>query len=181
MYWYYMQRRIFKEMERQAMVQWGYDPKAKKDRDSKKKMAERWLQDPLYAFPYDIEYFDYSQVAGKIAVSKRFWSKMAPEKRWDKGRADSCLGKYGIVAKRCSMNDKLWFFYKQAQTKKIPFTLGHVKKMIMIDIKRSKLYPPGWQDSDASPPEWYLDKLRAEGQLDRILSEIDEETKMGRA
>jgi len=32
----------------------------------------------------------------KISVSRRFGSKLAPEKRWDKERGGACLGRYGV-------------------------------------------------------------------------------------
>jgi len=113
----------------------------------------------------------------KISVSRRFGSKLAPEKRWDKERGDACLGRYGAVAKRCSMNDKLWGIYQKAKRKGIALTLEEVKKMILLDIKRSKLYPPGWRDDTVSPPEWYLEELRKKGLLEKILKEIDEVAK----
>lgn len=156
------------------MVLWGYDPTKKKQQQRKKELAERWQEDPLYGFPNDIEYFTKDQIQAKIAVSRRFWNKLAPEKRWDRERGEACLGRYGIVAKRCSMNDKLWGIYQKAKQKGVTLTLNEIKKMIMLDIKRSKLYPPGWTDDTVSPPEWYLDELRKKGLLDKILREIDE-------
>lgn len=72
------------------------------------------------------------------------------------------------------MNDKLWGIYQKAKQKGVTLTLNEIKKMIMLDIKRSKLYPPGWTDDTVSPPEWYLDELRKKGLLDKILREIDE-------
>ncbi len=56
-------------------------------------------------------------------------------------------------------------------------TLDAVKKMIRIDIVRSRLYPPGWTDDTASPPEWYMDRLRKEGRLDQVFKEIEEATR----
>ena len=178
MYWAYMQRRKFKELETEAMVMWGYDPKKSKAKERQKQLAEKWNEDPLFNFPNDIEYLTADQVAQKLSVSRRFWKKMLPEARWTAERAEACLRKYGIVARRCSMNDRLWALYQRAKEKGVELTLEEVKRMILIDIKRSKLYPPGWQDADASPPEWYLNELRQKGLLDLILKEIDEATRV---
>ena len=167
-----MQRRKFKELETQAMVMWGYDPKKKKEKDGQRELAEKWNEDPLYGFPNDVVYLTPQQIAAKMSVSRRFWKKLSPESRWDQKRADACLGRLGVVAKRCSMNDRLWVLYQSA--KDAPLSLADVKRMILIDIKRSKLYPPGWQNADTNPPEWYLNELRQKGLLDGILKEIDE-------
>ena len=59
-----------------------------------------------------------------------------------------------------------------------PFPWTDVKRMILIDIKRSRLYPPGWQNADVDPPEWYLNELRQKGLLEGILKEIDEATRV---
>lgn len=174
LYWHYQQKRIFKEVERQAIVQWGYDPKKSKGKDKKRMLAEKWNEDPMYGFPNDIEYLTPEQVSQKIAISVRFKERVLPEKRWDSERGDACLGKMGVVARRCSMNDKLWGLYKEAQRKGAALTFDHVKKMILIDIKRSKLYPPGWVDDTVDPPGWYIERLRDEGKLDDILREIDQ-------
>jgi hypothetical protein len=177
LYWFYLNRRKFKELERQAIVLWGYDPRKKKRQQKRKELAEKWQEDPLYGFPYDIEYLSKEQIMAKIAVSRRFWNKIAPEKRWDKERGEACLGRYGIVAKRCSMNDKLWGIYQKAKQRGVSLSLEEVRKMILLDIKRSKLYPPGWQDDTVDPPEWYLEELREKGLLEKILKEIDEVAK----
>ena len=174
LYRHYMQRRIFKDMERQATAMWGYDPKAKGRALKQKQLAEKWLEDPLYGFPNDIEYFTRKQIGDKIGITKRFGNRMAPERRWDEVRARACIGRMGAAARRCSMNDKLWSIWNRSRAKGVTLTLETVKKMIRIDIKRSKLYPPGWTDDSVSPPEWYLDELRKKGMLDGILSAIDE-------
>ena len=71
------------------------------------------------------------------------------------------------------MNDKLWGIYQKAKQRHVTLTLDDIKRMILIDIKRSKLYPPGWTDDSVDPPEWYLEQLREQGLLDKILKEID--------
>jgi hypothetical protein len=72
------------------------------------------------------------------------------------------------------MNDKLWGIWVRAKTIGTPLTLDQVRRMIMIDVARSKLYPPGWQDDSVNPPQWYIDELREKGILDQILKGIDE-------
>lgn len=176
LYWRYLNRRKLKELERQATVMWGYDPRKKKRADRQRFLAEKWQEDPLYGFPNDIEYFNKGQVESKMAVSRRFWNKMAPERRWDKERGMACLGRFGAVARRCSMNDRLWEIYTEAKHKGVKLTLENVKKMLTVEIKRSKLYPPNWKDDRADPPEWYLDELRKKGVLEKILKEVDEVT-----
>jgi len=172
-----LNRRKFKELERQAMMMWGYDP-GKRERSKKQRnLAAKWIEDPLFGFPNDIIYFDWAQIDAKLAVSRRFWSKFKEEARWDRLRAEACMGRRGIVARRCSMNDKLWGIWLKARQRQVTLRLDDVKRMILIDIKRSKLYPPGWTDDSLDPPEWYLDELRGKGLLDQILREIDEVTK----
>jgi hypothetical protein len=56
----------------------------------------------------------------------------------------------------------------------VTLTLDDIKRMILIDIKRSKLYPPGWTDDTADPPEWYLKQLREKGLFEKILRDIDD-------
>ena len=174
LYWYYLNKRKFKDLERQAVVMWGYDPKKKKQSQRQREMAEKWQEDPLYGFPNDILYLSRQEIEQKMAVSRRFGGKMKSEARWDRERGDACIGRYGMVARRCSMNDKLWGIYQKSKRRNVLLSLDDIKKMILIDIKRSKLYPPGWTDDSVSPPDWYLDELRGKGLLDQILNEVDE-------
>jgi hypothetical protein len=177
-YWYYLNKRKFKELERQAIVMWGYDPKKKERSEKQRELAEKWQVDPLFGFPNDIVYFTREQIEAKISVSRRFCERMKPETQWNKERGGACLGRYGPVARRCSMNDKLWGIYQKARQKNVSLTLEGIKKMILVDIKRSKLYPTGWSDDSVSPPDWYLDELRSKGMFEQILKEIDEVGKL---
>ena len=181
LYWIYMQRRLVDEMEMQAASQsmaWsGYTPRRLKKAGKDRERAFKWQEDPFYDFPNDIVYFTRDQVENKIAVSRRFGNKIELRRRWDSERGQACLGRFGKVARRCSMNDKLWEIWKQASAKQITLSLADIKKMIQIDIKRSRLYPPGWTDDTASPPSWYIKKLQDEGTLMGILQEIDQATR----
>ncbi len=168
-----MNRRKFKDLERQAMVMWGYDPSKKDKADKQGYLAEQWNKDPLFGFPNDTMYFTRKQIEDKMSVSRRFGKRVPEPSRWDRDRGEACLGRFGIVPRRCSMNDKLWGFYQKAKNKGVTLTLDDIKKMIVIDIKRSKLYPPGWTDDSVNPPQWYVDELQKKGLLDGIFNEID--------
>ncbi|RPJ11175.1 MAG: hypothetical protein EHM36_01985 [Deltaproteobacteria bacterium] len=173
LYWHYLNTRKGRELEYLAMVVWGYNPKKKVELAERRKKAEQWAEDPLFDFPNDIEYLTRQQINDKMTASRRFWKRIVPAARWDKERADACIGYYGLVARRCSMNDKLWRIYQEAKGRKVQLRLDQVKKMILIDIKRSKLYPPGWTDDSVDPPQEYIQKLKAEGKYEEILREID--------
>ena len=71
----------------------------------------------LDEFPNDVKFFDREQVKQQ----QRYWSglskeyaKRHPYRVWDKVRGDACLGLYGDVAKRCSMNDDLWELWSKS-------------------------------------------------------------------
>lgn len=172
-----MNKLMAADIERQAGVMWGYNPKEAKRRKTQRKMAEIWLADPLFGFPNDIIYMTKQQVQQKLAFNRRFGKRIAEASRWDVERAEACLGRHGIVARRCSMNDKLWMIFKAAKRRNVTLSLAGVRKMINLDIKRSKLYPSGWQNDRMPPPQEWLDKLRAEGKLGGILKEIEEASK----
>lgn len=163
-------------MERQAM-QWGYDPKKAKEEKEQRVLSERWQDDPLYGFPNDISYLTAKQVADKLEVTMQLRDKLAPQKRWDRERGTACLGRHGLAAKRCSMNDKLWSLWLKSKWKGRPLTLNQVRNLILFDIARSKLYPQGWTDDTKDPPEWYVKKLKEEGKFEVILREIEEASK----
>ena len=135
LYWFYMHKRKLKELERKAML-WGYDPKKKERGLRQKQMAEKWQEDPLFGFPNDIEYLTKPDIEAKMGASRRFWDRMKPEARWDRERGEACIGRFGLVARRCSMNDKLWGIYQKAKDRRVLLSLDDVRKMILIDIKR---------------------------------------------
>lgn len=158
------------------MVMWGYSPSETKKQKQQQALAAKSQEDPLYNFPYDVNYLTKEQVEEKLKVSRRF-KKLPKLVVWDRDRADACLGKQGLVARRCSMNDKLWGILKEAREKGVVLNLADVKKFIMIDVKRSQLYPSGWKDDSMPPPPEFIEKLRTEGKLDKILREISEVTR----
>lgn len=148
------------------------DEHADKDIAAAKKDAEERLKNPLKDFPYDIEYLSAHACRQKIEISQRFKGRMAKNKVWDNFRMGACLGKHGIVAKRCSMNDVLWGRYLKYGDK---LTLEDIKRMILFDAKRRELYPPDYRgDGEEPPPVEYLEQLKREGRLDKIYNELDE-------
>jgi hypothetical protein len=177
LYFFYLNKRKFKELERQAIVMWGYDPKKSKKAEKQRKLAEKWQEDPLFGFPNDVIYLTRPQIEQKLGVTRRFGSRMKPEVRWDRERAEACVGRFGLVARRCSMNDKLWGIYQKARQENVVLNLGDIRRMILIDIKRSRLYPSGWIDDTHDPPGWYIDQLKEKGLLNKIFAEIEEAAK----
>ena len=155
----------------------GIRPEGERQEKRAKNPCREMERGPSLPFPEGYHLFYEAANSAKMAFCHRFWNKIKPETRWDQERGGACLGKYGVVARRCSMNDKLWGIYQDSKKRGISLTLDQIKKMITIDIKRSKLYPPGWTDDTANPPDWYLDKLRTEGRLDQIFADIEQATK----
>lgn len=144
--------------------------------NNRKREAEERLNNPLKDFPNDIKYLTPDMCENKISLSNKYKDRMAKAKVWDKFRSEACLGKHGIVAKRCSMNDVLWTRYLEYRDK---LTLDDIKKMILFDAKRRELYPPDYKgDGTEPPPEEYLDKLKSEGKLEEIYSKLDEISKV---
>lgn len=149
----------------------GTVPGDEADPNVARKEAEERLQNPLKDFPYDINYLTPALCKNKIEISGRYKGRIAKEKIWDKFRADACLGKHSIVAKRCSMNDVLWDRYTKYRD---VLTLNDIKRMILFDAKRRELYPFDYKGTGEEPPSVeYLEKLKSDGSLERIYSELD--------
>lgn len=168
-----MQKRKLEELKMQIRLAGGDPDKGNHEdiADNKKREAEERLKDPLKDFPNDIRYLTPEMCQNKIDISNRYTGRIAKEKVWDKFRAEACLGKHGIVAKRCSMNDVLWSRFAEHGDK---FTLDDIKKMILFDAKRRELYPPDYKgDGTEPPPQEYLDKLRKDGKLETIYAELN--------
>jgi len=139
---------------------------------SAEKEAMERLENPLKDFPNDINYFSMNECISKIGISGRFQGKIAKDKIWDKKRMDACLGKHGVAAKRCSMNDVLWSRYVKHGDS---LTLDIIKQMMLFDAKRRELYPPNYKGSgEEQPPAEYLEELKAAGKLDAIYNEMNE-------
>ena len=171
-YYHCLNKRKLREKKYWVVI-FGGELKTEEDTRQQMEYAIKKHEDPLFDFPYDVEYFSKEQCLEKIHITEVLGDKRDFKARWDEYRMDACLGKYGIVAKRCSMNNELWYRYNEAKAQGVNLTLATVKKMIQIDMTRSKLYPPGWQDPEKPPPIWYLDKLRKEGKLEKIYQDLD--------
>jgi len=90
-------------------------------------------------FPYDVEYFSEAQIheKGKFDTVMGSIGMRAPRHAvWDGERQDACRGKQGMVAKRCSMNDTLWAFYRMYPK----ITLADVKNFVSVGALARK-YP----------------------------------------
>lgn len=176
LYWERLQKRKLKELRLNAVL-WGAKislPDDDEDEEQRYEYAVRKSRDPLMDFPHDVVYFTAEQCDRKISVTRALGAKLPPEKRWDHYRKEACLGKFGIVARRCSMNDRLWSVWLRTLETGARLGLDEVKRMILVDLKRSELYPPGWRDDTAEPPPWYLEELKRTGKYGRIMKELDE-------
>lgn len=149
----------------------GHVEDSEEERVGKEKKALDMVKNPLNGFPNDIKYFNKKQCLDKIDISNRFGDKIREEKRWNQFRMESCLGKHGPVAKRCSMNDVLWGRFLKYGDK---LSLDDIKKMIMFDMKRRELYPSDYKGTGKEPPPVeYLKQLKKKGKLDKIYKELN--------
>jgi len=176
LYWKYLQERKLEDLKRQIRLLGGrVDEKTIEQKEAE---AKKKLIDPLWNFPEDIEYFDGVQCRQKISVSNRFGLNWPKEKLWNDYRMNACLGKYGIVAKRASMNDVLWGLWLTAYEKGKELLLDDLKKRIKYDLIRRKLYPDDYMgDGSDPPPVEYLKKLKEQGSLFKIYTEMAEAVK----
>lgn len=154
----------------------GTVPDDETDPESAEKDAMERLENPFKDFPNDIRYFSASECQSKVEISAAFKGKIAKDKIWDRKRMDACLGKHGVVAKRCSMNDVLWSRYIEHGD---AITLDAILNMMKLDAKRRELYPPDYKGTgEEQPPEEYLKELKAAGKLDKIYSELSQLAKV---
>lgn len=173
LYWKYLQERKVEEIKQQIRMLGG-KVEDEKTLKNKKEMAERKVKDPLADFPNDIEYLTESQCKEKVNISQRFGKKWPHEKIWDTYRMQACSGRFGLVARRASMNDTLWGMWMKAVSLGKGLTLDDLKKRIKFDYARSKLYPPDYSgDGSDPPPQEYLEKLKARGELAKIYAEME--------
>lgn len=171
LYHKYLEKRKLEELKMQVRLAGGTVPEDEEDLETAKARAEEKLHNPMKDFPNDINYLSLDACKRKVEISAKFEGKIEKDKIWDMPRMNACLGKYGIVAKRCSMNDILWDRYLQHGD---ALTIDEIKKMILFDAKRRELYPQDYNGTgEEQPPQEYLDKLKAEGKLDAIYKELD--------
>lgn len=168
-----MQKRKLRELKDQIRLAGGAveDEDGKTPADIAREEAEAMAKDPMRGFPNDIRYFSREACEKKVGISEKYKGRMLKEGIWDLFRTEACLGKHGLVAKRCSMNDVLWRRYLKYGDM---LSLGDIKKMILSDMKRRELYPPGYKGTGKEPPPVeYLEKLRSEGKLEQIYNDLE--------
>jgi hypothetical protein len=173
LYWRCMQQRKLEELKLQVRMAGG-KIEDEEENNTRKRQAEAWQHDPLAGFPDDIEYFTRGQCQNKIAISKRHGEKWPPGMLWDTYRMNACLGNHGRAARRCAMNDVLWERYCQAVQKGSPLQLETVRRMVLVDTLRRKLYPPDYRGGgEEPPPAEYLEALKQSGEYAQIMMQID--------
>lgn len=172
LYWSKFQERKAQEIKLQASFA-GIDLE-EKTKEQKLAEAKAKAEDPLKDFPYDMSYLTEADCNAKIRITNDPKLNFPAEQKWDDYRKNCCLGKFGIEAKRCSMNDVLWKRYVQAIQVGRPLNLDTIKNMVMFDMARSELYPKNYKGSpDAPPPENYINELKASGKYMEIIQRLD--------
>lgn len=97
--------------------------------ESLKRKTEEKISDPFKNFPYDVSY----PSPQKVADFAKFYNVAAkvglasPLQIWDKQRQEAALGKEGILARRCSVNDNLWNLYKKTPNLTLDGVLKRMK------------------------------------------------------
>lgn len=164
----------------------------KKNQKYTKEEAERLIDDPLLEFPNDIEYLTEADVNEKIRFTEMWRSKNGGTWRdfcWDDFRAGAALGE-DPVARRAAQNDILWEKYLELRSNGIEMDMGMLRKLILFDAVRSRLYPNTIQlqerhnyerknklpmtvvDPAKPPPDWFTQQLQASGELEKILGQM---------
>lgn len=171
-----MQKRKVQELKIQASL-FGVEFPDEDAAARKKKAVEENVKDPLKDFPNDVVYCSAKDCDTKIRLSKKL-KKRPLECQWDNYRKECCLGNYGIIARRCSINDVLWGRYLQIKEAGATLSLDQVKAMVEFDIVRRQLYPANYKGTGSdSPPKDYIEKLKKSGEYMTILQQLDDITR----
>jgi len=150
------------------------EDKSEGDPEEKLNRAKDKLKDPLRDFPNDIDYLNAADCEVKIRLTNNPKLKLPFKQKWDTYRKDCCLGKYGNVAKRCSMNNTLWGRYLTSAEAGRPLPLDAVKAMVEFDAIRRELYPKDYKGHpDADPPKVYIEELKRSGKYTDILQRLN--------
>jgi len=165
--------------------------------DALRALAEK---DPLKDFPYDVDYSSLTEKAlsDKVLEFNRYNAKREPGPLtdqeiayfWTDERHAAFFGD-DPVAKRCSVNNKLWMTYRYlCKVQGHPPEIELLKRLIKDDILVAKLYPtsmdmrryrmegpPNLVNSSDPQKGIIMDRhvayLRKTGELSRILKELN--------
>ena len=162
----------YEELRRIAAMHGAQIPALKEDIETDEDYAKEKDSNPLFEFPYDVEYLTAKQCNDQIKYYEMLQAKnieIDETRIWDKKRKNACIGN-DLIKKRCSMNDMLWAEYKNNKF----HSLEDVKHRIKLDIVKSKLYPEGWTDYTKQPPVEYVQKLKQQGVFNSIIEELQE-------
>lgn len=171
-----MQKRKMQELKIQASL-FGIEFPDEDAAAQKRKTIEKNIKDPLMDFPNDVVYCDAKDCDTKIRLSERL-KKRPLECQWDEYRKGCCLGNYGVVARRCSINDVLWGRYLSVREAGAVLSIDQVKAMVEFDIVRRKLYPANYKGrGNDSPPKEYIEELKKAGEYMKILQQLDDITR----
>ena len=171
-----MQKRKMQELKIQASL-FGIEFPDEDAAAKKRKAVEDNIKDPLRDFPNDVVYCGVKDCDTKIRLSKKL-KKRPLECQWDEYRKECCLGNYGIVARRCSVNDVLWGRYLSVKEAGAVLSIDQVKAMVEFDIVRRSLYPPNYKGTgNDSPPKEYIEELKGSGEYIKILQKLDDITR----
>lgn len=172
LFWANLQKRKVQEFKIQAALQ-GIKLPDKDEAAEKRKAIEENIKDPLRSFPNDVTYITAQDCDSKIRLSQKVKTR-PQESQWDKYRKECCLGNYGVVALRCSINDVLWGRYLQIKEAGAELRLDQVKAMVEFDIVRRQLYPVGYKGTgNESPPTAHIETLKKTGEYTKILQKLD--------
>ena len=171
-----MQKRKVQELKIQAAL-FGIEIPDENAADKKKAKIEAEVDDPLRNFPNDVTYCSVKDCDAKIRLSEQL-KKRPIESQWDNYRKECCLGNYGVIARRCSVNDVLWGRYLKIKEAGATLTIDQVKAMVEFDIVRRKLYPANYKGTGSeSPPKEYTEELQRSGEYTKILQRLDDITR----
>jgi hypothetical protein len=132
------------------------------------------LKDPLKDFPNDIDYLSEKDCEVKIRLTNDPKLSLPFEQKWDDYRKDCCIGKYGAVPRRCSMNDTLWGRYLKSVEIGKPIALEAIKIMVEFDMVRRELYPKDYKGHhEETPPDEYIQELKLSGKYIEIIQKLD--------
>lgn len=133
--------------------------------------VEEKRKDILYDFPYDMEYPTEKVILDNV----KYWDDYNGEPTlnlWTEERADACRGKFGVIARRCSINDLLWKEYKEGLHK----NQKSLKCRIKLDHIRIGCYPSSHRDKICVEPPTveHFNHIKENGNLKIFKTQLDD-------